>query len=179
MMLGKIIGIGAVAAALALTLAPAAHASSTVTVPASASGGVSTSVSVLSGDSITITASGSAGYGYEGAAPCAGYPATYPDGSRYLGSTNCGPKDDPNAALSGGAIGLLIARIGGGPWFAVGTSATFTASAYGTLVVAYNDSVYSDNTGSYSVTVTDNGGGVPRCPPDGCIHGCPPSGCLD
>jgi hypothetical protein len=66
---------------------------------------VNTGIYALKGDKIVITGSGSAGYGYEGAQPCVGYPTTHPDGSRYLGSFNCSPKDDPNAIRPGAAIG--------------------------------------------------------------------------
>ena len=152
--------------------AAAAVITATVTVPASSASGVSSTVTVHTGDTVTITASGSAGYGAEGAAPCVGYPVTAPDGSRTLGGTNCGPKDDPNATLSGAAIGLLIGRIGTGAWFGVGSSDTFTPDATGTLTLAYNDSIYTDNTGSYSATVKDTilggGGPPPHCPPGGC-----------
>jgi hypothetical protein len=172
MILGKAIGIGAGVLALGMLAVPTAHAvefSETVSVPASASAGVSAG-GVTTGALVTISASGSAGYGYQGGSgACAGYPTTHPDGSRYLGSTDCGPKDDPNATLSGDAVGLLIARIGDGAWFAVGAGDNFTAAQSGALTVAYNDSVYSDNTGSYSVTVTQivyGGGGS-------CPQGCP------
>jgi PA-IL-like protein len=161
---------------IALASAGPAAATTTVTVPASTQGGVPAGVSVLNGDTIVFSASGSAGYGYEGAAPCAGYPATSPDGSRYLNGISCGPKPDPNATLSGAAIGLLIARIGGsGSWFAIGNGGTITTTGSGPLYLAYNDvpGLYGDNTGSYSVTVNDEGGGT-RCSPDGC---CPPNGC--
>ena len=116
-------------------------------------------MNVSSGDLVTVSASGTAEYGYEGAAGCPGYPTTYPDGSRYLGSYSCGPKDDPNAALSGAPIGLLIGRIGTGPWFPVGANASFIVNVPGILELAYNDSLYQDNTGAYSVTATDEGGG--------------------
>ena len=135
-------------------LTVAGTSAESVTVPADAQGGVDTGISALSGDRIVITGSGAAGYGYEGAQPCAGYPTTHPDGSRYLGSFNCGPKDDPNATLPGAAIGLLIARIGSGAWFAVGTGTSVTAGGSGDIYLAYNDTAYSDNTGSYSATVT-------------------------
>ena len=184
MILGRVIGIGAVVLTLGLVVTPAAHADAggaTVSVPATAAAGVS-ALTVSAGDRITLSASGSAGYGVEGAAPCAGTPTTHPDGSRFLGSTNCGPKDDPNATLSGQAIGLLIGKIGTGGWFAVGAYRTIKATADGTLTHAYNDSSYSDNSGSYSVTVTDNG--PPCVSPDGCcqldgVCTCPPTGCVD
>jgi hypothetical protein len=131
-----------------------------VRVPADAQDGVNTGVYAIKGDTIAITGRGSAGYGYEGAQPCAGYPTTDPGGSRYLGSFNCGPKDDPNATLSGAAIGLLIARIGGEAWFGVGTGTTVTAGSSGYIYLAYNDSVNSDNTGAYTATITNNGTGT-------------------
>jgi hypothetical protein len=70
----------------------------------------------------------------------------------------------------------LIAKIGSGSWFAVGSGGTIgKATASGELYLAYNDSVYSDNTGSYSATVNDKGflsggGGGDPCPPAGCIQ---------
>ena len=128
-----------------------------VVVPADAEGGVNTGIYALKGDTIVITATGTAGYGYEGTPPCVGYPTTDPDGNRYLGNLNCGPKDDPDAALPGAAIGLLIARFGGGAWFAVGTGTTVTAHRNGYIYLAYNDTAYTDNTGSYSATITKHG----------------------
>ncbi len=136
-----------------------AHSSvrtASVKVPADSQGGVNTGIYALKGDKIVITSRGSAGYGYEGTQGCVGSPTTHPGGSRYRGSFNCGPKDDPNAALSGAAIGLLIAKIGGGAWFGVGTGTTFTAGGSGYIYLAYNDSVYSDNTGSYSASITSS-----------------------
>ena len=49
----------------------------------------------------------------------------------------------------------LFGRIGGGPWFGVGAKTTVTAGDSGYIYLAYNDSAYSDNTGSYSATITD------------------------
>jgi uncharacterized membrane protein YgcG len=118
-------------------------------------------MNVLAGDEIDITAIGTGYYGYEGAPGCVGYPNTYPDGTRYDSGTLCSPKDDPNAELSGAPIGLLIARIGNGPWFNVGgpNYQEFFANASGVLTLAYNDSYYPDNENGYSATVTDWGGG--------------------
>lgn len=148
---------GLAGAALALSFMTAVQpAWASTTVPAKAANGVAT-ISTGVNDLIIIEATGSAGYGFEGSPPCVGFPITHPDGSRFLGSTNCGPKDDPNATLAGAAVGLLIARIGSGPWFAAGSSTAFCAASAGTVIVAYNDSHYSDNTGSYSVTVSNHG----------------------
>lgn len=143
----------------------------TVTVPADARAGIAT-VTVQAGDTLVFTGSGSARYGTEGSQPCVGDPFTHPDGSRFLGGINCGPKDDPNATLPGAAIGLLIARIGSGSWFAVGTGSTIArAAASGEVYLAYNDSVYSDNTGSYSATIDDEGF-IPGDGGDHCPTGC-------
>jgi hypothetical protein len=161
MMLSRVIGIGAFVLALGLMAVPAAHAgliTTTFSVSAKASAGVpTTDVSSTTDVTFTISASGSAGYGYQGGTgPCAGYPTTQPDGSRYLGGTSCaGPKDDPNATLSGYPIGLLIGKVGNGAWFPVGASGGIPSGESGMLTLAYNDSVYSDNTGSYSVTITE------------------------
>lgn len=145
----------AAAASITVTGAGPAAASYTyqVTVPANAQGGVNTGILDNGTDLITVTASGSAGYGYEGTQPCVGYPTTHPDGSRYLGSVNCGPKNDPNAALPGAAIGLLIGKIGTTKWFSVGSGPTEPGCYQGWVFLAYNDSTYSDNTGSYTATI--------------------------
>jgi len=152
--------IGAAAALPCALIFVSAQASSTVSVPASAADGISTGIYVTVGDTVTITATGTAGYGYEGAAPCAGYPSTEPNGSRFLGSYNCGPKDDPNALLPGD-IGLLIGKIGSGSWFNA-DGITFRASATGDLYLAYNDDIWSDNTGSYSASIMIT---IPTSPP--------------
>lgn len=152
---------------------PAAHAGGTTTVPASDSSGVATALFVNAGDTVSVTATGSAGYGYEGRSGCVGYPTTHPDGSRYVGGKSCGPKTDPNAQLSGAAIGLLIGRVGSGPWFAVGASSDVKIRLDGTLTLAYNDVLgeYPDNTGSYSavVTIVATGGGG-SCQGDQCTQ---------
>jgi hypothetical protein len=161
MMLGRVIGVGAVVLGLGLMAVPAAQAAeitTPATVSAKAAAGVSTIEVSTTGDATyTISATGSAGYGYQGGTgPCAGYPTTEPDGSRYLGGTSCGgPKDDPNATLAGYPIGLLIGKVGNGAWFAVGADGSVPSGVSGMLTLAYNDSDYSDNSGSYSVTITE------------------------
>lgn len=126
----------------------------TITVPANADGGVPTGVDLTVGSDYSISGTGSAQYGYDPADPCPGYPATHPDGSRYLGTSNCGPKYDPSAALPSAAIGALIWRIANGPWQPAPTR--FTAATTGPLFLAYNDDPgeYGDNSGSYTVTIT-------------------------
>jgi hypothetical protein len=79
----------------------------------------------------------------------------------------CGSADGIRAAnaaetglvLPSAKIGTLIARIGGGGWFAVGTSSTFTAGSSGLLELMFNDRTccYVDNSGSIEVTVAVSG----------------------
>jgi hypothetical protein len=148
---------GLAAAALTLSLLTGVQpAWASTTVPARNAGGVAT-ISAGINDEIIIEASGTAQYGFQGSAPCVGYPVTHPDGSRFLGTTNCGPKDDPNATLAGAPVGLLIARVGSGSWFAAGSATVFCMPSAGTVYVAYNDSYYPDNTGSYTVTASNHG----------------------
>lgn len=132
---------------------PGGH-SVTVTVPAAADGGVPAGITTTAGGSYRITATGSAQYGDSSGDACLGYPITHPDGSRYLDGQDCGPRYDPGATLPTSPIGLLIWRIGDGPWQPA--PASFTATAAGPLFLAYNDDPgqYQDNTGSYTATVT-------------------------
>lgn len=162
-------GLGTCALAMtALTAAPAQASITTVTVTVNAKHappGVQT-LDVTVGDTVTINASGNAQYGYQGAAPCGpGYPITTPDGSEYFSlaleekGVSCGMVYSSDATLPKAPIGDLLRRISnGGGWVAAGESDTFTAERTGTLYLVYNDSIYSDNSGSYTVTVTDNSG---------------------
>lgn len=157
----RLAGSGALALTLGLLAVPPAQAATTITVTVPANQapppGITT-LNVTDGDSLTVTATGSATYGPEGDPSCQGYPITHPDGSRDLGGIDCGPKYDQNATLPSAPVGALIGRISnGGGWFTIGSSRTWTAGRTGTLYLLYNDSKYSDNTGSYSATVKDNG----------------------
>lgn len=127
---------------------------------------------ISAGDKITVTAtgcitgSGCAQYGFQGAKPCGpGYPTTTPDGAEYLNGVFCGSVlaggQHPTTPMPDQPVGLLVGRtdLGGDnytDWFVIAASRTWTASNDGTLDLAYNDSIYSDNTGYYTVTVTDN-----------------------
>jgi len=131
---------------------PHARPARTVIVPAKTEGGVSTGVYLTIGNTYNISGTGSARYGYD-SVPCTGYPTTQPDGSRYLGTQNCGPKQDPSATLPSAPIGLLIWRIGNGPWEPA--PASFTATTAGPLYLAFNDvpGEYGDNAGFYTAIV--------------------------
>lgn len=141
-----------------ITVRQAGGQTVTLRVPANVDGGIPTGIGLTMGSDYTINGSGSAQYGYDPADPCSGNPTTHPDGSRYLGTTNCGPKYDPSAALPSAPIGALIWRIGNGPWQPAPTK--FTAATAGPLYLAYNDDpgLYGDNSGSYTATVTCSSG---------------------
>jgi len=62
----------------------------------------------------------------------------------------------PSAALPRTPAGALIGRIGNTP-FAIGSRTTVTAPASGVLSLGINDDGFSDNQGSFQVTVTVGG----------------------
>ncbi len=49
---------------------------------------------------------------------------------------------------------MLVARIGNGVPFAVGTGITWQATTSGRLGLGINDGIFYDNTGSFSAQVT-------------------------
>ena len=131
--------------------------------PASASGATVTQISTVtlsSGatvvdvgtinsqfSSITVDASGVTTWCNDNPNP----PCTStPDGAQYYGFTL-----GPLAPLPGVTVGTLIAKIGvNGSWFVIGSHFTATSAVVADLYVAYDDDIYWDNTGSYSLTVT-------------------------
>ena len=132
---------------------PTPDASPSLTVPANVVA-VDTGIDLGLGDLVFAPALGRATYGTEGAGPCAGTPSTDPAGIRYLNDIRCGdPKPDSSAPDPSSPIGALVARIGTGPWFAASSLAGRPVSSAGRLMLAYNDSDVSNNTGSYHVTV--------------------------
>jgi hypothetical protein len=123
-----------------------------VTVEANVEGGVPTGVTVRADDMFTINASGIAGYaGQTG-------PMTLPDGSRFIGGKFAGAWYDPAATSKGVPIGMLIARVGSGPWLAVGSNQTLAPQLAGEVYLAYNDNPgqYANNVGEYFATVYIN-----------------------
>jgi hypothetical protein len=117
--------------------------------------GVDTGYVVRKGKPVSVTATGTfcPGTGF-----CAG-----PDGSPLGNSLDVtwGGFTLPGAPAYG-----LIARVGAGPWTHIGSGPT-TLSGEGVLVFAVNDDLYPDNTGGFTVTVTDKRTGRP----DGCYPG--------
>jgi hypothetical protein len=108
-----------------------------VTVP-----GVDTGLVLNNGGSVTATATGTVcpGTGY-----CVG-----PDGYPSVDTMHSGYG---GFVLPGAPAYGLVGRVGSGPWVQVGSGPT-KLSGSGDLVFAVNDDLFSDNTGSFTVTVT-------------------------
>lgn len=127
---------------------------SVVTVPAKEEGGVKSGVTVQANETFTISGTGRASY-------IRNQPdlVTYPDGTRYSNGQYAGAYMDAQSVVSGAAKGTLIARIGSGPWFAVGDSHTVWSEQEGEVIVAYNDRPgnYGDNMGEYVVMIHSHG----------------------
>jgi hypothetical protein len=108
-----------------------------VTVP-----GVDTGLVLKQGRSVTVTATGTV-------CPGTGY-CTSPGGNPAAdtSSTAFGGFLQPSAPAYG-----LVGRVGTGPWTQIGDGPT-TLSGTGELVFAFNDDLYADNAGSFTVTVS-------------------------
>ena len=117
--------------------------STTFTVPGSSVPGLSTGLVLTTGSPVTVTAAGAVcpyGDGF-----CPG-----PDG--YLGiDTTWSPYG--GFPLPGAPAWGLVARVGAGPWIQVGSGPT-AVSGEGVLELAVNDDLLSDNSGSFTVTVS-------------------------
>jgi len=112
----------------------------------------STNVTVAAGDSLGITATGQVYIDPQ-----------YPVGPG--GDRSCIPsRDHPGGAFPGLDLPCwsLIARIGNGTPFEVGTSTLVTAGASGTLYLGVNDDNFADNSGSWTVNIKL--GGLPPSP---------------
>jgi hypothetical protein len=97
---------------------------------------------VLNGDSVTVTATGTV---CPGTGWCFG-----PDGDASVDTTQSGF----GGFVAPGAPGWgLVGRVGSGPWVQIGSGPT-TLSGTGELVFAVNDDLFSDNAGSFTVTVS-------------------------
>jgi hypothetical protein len=124
-----------------------------VTVPAKEESGVKTGVTVQTDETFTVSACGRASYVANGTL------TTYPDGTRYNNGQYIGGYMNPQCVVAGAAVGTLIIRIGSGPWFAAGSSMTFSAQQAGEVIVAYNDrpGKYGDNSGDYTAMIENHG----------------------
>lgn len=104
--------------------------------------GASTGLVLTAGTPVTVTATGAV-CPYPGFCPG-------PDGYTGFDTTSSAYGGFP---LPGGPAWGLVARVGGGPWVHVGSGPT-TVSGDGVLELAVNDDLLSDNTGSFTVTVS-------------------------
>jgi PA-IL-like protein len=108
-----------------------------------------TSVHVSRGDVLGVTAGG-----------VVNIDPAYPQGP--AGDPSCIPAVNYAAASSTFpapdlACWSLVARIGNGPVFEIGTSALTTATASGRLHLGVNDGDFSDNSGSWTVSIKIGG----------------------
>jgi hypothetical protein len=134
-----------VVAASATAAGPATVTTTTVTytVGGSAVPGASTGVVLDASTTATVTATGAVcPYGNSF---CPG-----PNGDTSWNTTSSSYGSFP---LPGGPAWGLVGRVGGGAWVQVGTGPT-TLTGTGVLEFAVNDDLLSDNTGSFTVTVT-------------------------
>jgi hypothetical protein len=118
-----------------------------VEVPANSQRGVDTGIDVRAGDPITITATGTIVAGSR-------VGQVGPDGSRSSGFGSV----VNNRPLPSAGVGALIAyiRMANGnlsPAYLVGSSLSTSVPMDGRLILAVNDDNYSDNSGSFSVSI--------------------------
>jgi hypothetical protein len=113
-------------------------------IPGSAAG-TFTGVLLAPGDQVRISAAGSVN--------------TLPPDSGNSGGPNGNPFACTSACqLLSARFGALIGRIGpNGPWGLIGSNLVFTADRLGVLILAVNDTVHGNNTGSFTVTVNVQG----------------------
>lgn len=142
-------GLATVVAVLAVSLVGQAGAagpetvSNTYTVGSQGVPGASTGLVLTTGMSVTVTATGAVCP--FGAGLCPG-----PDGYVPWDTTT---SSYGGFVLPGAPAWGLVGRVGSGPWVQVGSGPT-TLSGTGELVFAVNDDLFSDNAGSFTVTVS-------------------------
>jgi hypothetical protein len=127
---------------LLLVSIPAAFALSpttSVTVPGT-SAGLKTGLYLIASDEVRLTASGQVN--------------TLPPGSGNLASpSGNGFPCTSECLLPFAQFGALIGRVGeNGSWFLVGPAVTFNATQNGMLYLAVNDTIHSNNIGSFTVS---------------------------
>jgi hypothetical protein len=153
----RTVAVSLAVAGTAFAAAPALAAPTTVTLQGTAAGFQPTGVSVSPGHSVQLTATGNIDYGCNNFNGCAGDPdGVAPSGEVF-------PAGGADFLAPGLRIFSLVGRIGTGAPFQLGKG-PIVVSGDGPLSIAYNDSAWGDNIGSYSVTLTpmavDGSGGV-------------------
>lgn len=139
------------------TAAGPATVSNTYTVGALTVPGVDTGLVLESGQSVTVTATGAV-CPFGNSIVCVG-----PDGEPSIDTTQSAYG---GFVLPGAPAWGLVGRVGNGPWVQVGSGPT-TLSGSGVLEFAVNDDLFTDNTGSFTVTVSYSSSSVP----DSCYPG--------
>lgn len=141
--LATVVVVVAVALVAQAGAAGPATVSNTYTVGGQGVPGVTTGLVLTAGMSVTVTATSAVcpfGDGF-----CPG-----PDGYVPWDTTT---SSFGGFVLPGAPAWGLVGRVGAGPWVQVGSGPT-TLSGTGELVFAVNDDLFSDNAGSFTVTVS-------------------------
>jgi len=121
----------------------------TLSVPANNSRGADTGIDVRAGEPITITATGTIVAGSR-------IGQVGPDGAR---SSGLGINSRPVASAGVGALIAYIRMANGqlSPAYLVGSNLSTSVPMDGRLILAVNDDNYTDNSGSFSVTIRYQG----------------------
>jgi hypothetical protein len=100
-----------------------------------------TGIDVTAGATISVTASGSASFAVG-------------SGNSYTPAGEPGRIGTEAMVAPGLTANMLVARIGNGVPFAVGTGLTWQAAASGRLGLGVNDDYFGDNSGSWTAAIT-------------------------
>ena len=111
--------------------------------------GVDTGLIVPAGEPVTVTATGTVCAYVPTPGSC--FDQVGPDGNASFDTLP--PQPYGPFVLPGAPAWGLVARIGDGPWMQVGSGPT-QLSGSGDLVFSVNDNVFSDNSGSFTATVS-------------------------
>lgn len=161
---------GILACCLLASWLPASEAIASVQIelPGILEGWLPTSVVLAPGDSLRITATGCIGFGNPGV------DETNPDGAYCWDTSQWPDLPTPPPWTCMSALQLsLVAKIGNGPCFTVGSSFSAVVSDAGQLSLAYNDRPggFSDNFGSFSIVVSGSFAGACCFANGACMQG--------
>jgi hypothetical protein len=154
----RVIAVALAVAGVALTAAPAMAAPVTITLPGTAAGFQPTGLTVSPSHPVQLEATGNIDYGCNNFNGCAGNPdGVAPSGEVF-------PAAGEGFLAPGLRMFSLIGKIGDGAPFQLGKGPIVLTAGSGPLSIAYNDSSWGDNIGSYSVTLnalsTDTPGSI-------------------
>ncbi len=141
--MGVLVGMLAFAQVVTVQAAPVSIVVPATSGPLTDPGGTgftNSGIVLTAGDSAVVTGADGVPCADRGVGECLG-----PNGN---GVPGCGVCPAPGANFY-----ALIARVGTGPWVQVGTGPT-TLTGTGEIQFAFNDHLYSDNSGSFVASVT-------------------------